>query len=80
MTKLVSDKNWTEMANKNFCEFFSKSQGGTLGIFEKMNFLEIIKFTKSFEPGAIYEIFSEVLKKIKTPSCSLSFQEQNDFF
>ena len=49
-------------------------------IFEKNeNFLEIIKFTKSFEPGAIYKIFSEVLEKLKTPSCSLSFKEQNDF-
>ncbi len=32
VAKLFSDKNWTEIANKNFLEFFSKLQEKTLVI------------------------------------------------
>jgi len=40
----------------------------------------VLGWSKSSEPRPIYKIISEVLEKLKTPSCSLSLKEQNGFF
>ncbi len=40
---------------------------------------DLLRWSESSEPRPIYEIISKVIEKLKTPSCSLFLEEQNDF-